>query len=243
LVVAAAQGKRGAAWRLLHWIGEDNREALEAIRICSDARLFERLLEWLALGTWAGKPFKVPLALRQPPLRNRVRALFLSAAPAGLSQQVLLGGLRDARPALNAEAAHLLGMLGESAVPTLLEAARSPEAGARWHALRLLGSFHERRGLPIMVQALADHDYSVAWMAARTLSTMGTPVVRPILHLLSTAPLTPWLMETSAYALHAQHHPQLRSFLEPVLRAMRSVEYRIEVPLAVEHALATLPGS
>lgn len=242
LVAAAAQGKRGAAWRLLHWIGEDNREALEAMQNCSDARLFEHLLEWLALGTWAGKPFKVPTALRQPSLRNKVRVLILSAAPAGLPQQVLLAGLRDARPALSAEAAHLLGMLGEPAIPTLLEAARSPEAGARWQALRLLGSFHDQRALPVLVQFLADNDYSVAWMAARALAGMGTPVVRPILHLLITAPLTPWLMETSGYALRARRNSQLRPFLEPVLRAMHSVDYRIEVPLAVEQALATLPG-
>jgi hypothetical protein len=304
LVVAAAQDKRGAAWRLLHWIGEDNPEALEAIRSFPDQRLLERLLEWLALGTWAGKSFRVPSTLRQPHVRNKVRTLFLLVAPEGVSQRVLLAGLRDARPALRAEAAQVLGILGdpattpalldalrdtvpevrlqaakalgrlqqpeaapalvaalgthdealagqvhavlaqmgEAAIPPLLEAARSSDAWVRWHALRVLGEFHDQRALPVLVQALADSDYAVAWVSARALAAMGTPAVRPILHLLITAPLTPWLMETAAYALRYQHNRQLRPFLAPVIRAMHSTDYRIQVPLAVEHALATLPG-
>jgi hypothetical protein len=305
LVADAAQGKRGAAWRLLHWIGENNQEAVESIRRFPDAQLFERLLEWLALGTWAGKPFRVPLALRQPHFRTKVRTLFLLGAPGGLPQQVLLAGLRDARPALRREAAHVLGILddptaalallealqdsasevrvqaaqalgrlkqpelapalvaalnahdealanqvrvaltqiGEAATPPLLEAARSRDTWVRWHALRILSELHDPRGLPVFVQALADNDYAVAWMAARALAAIGTPAVRSVLRLLMTAPLTPWLMETAAYALRHQHNKQLRPALEPVIHAMRSTDYRIEVPLAVERALAALTES
>src|ERR1051326_1884796 len=62
LVGLAAQGKRGAAWRLLHWVEEDTPEAIDAIRRFSDRRLLDLLLEWLALGTWGRKPFQVPRA-------------------------------------------------------------------------------------------------------------------------------------------------------------------------------------
>lgn len=307
LVAAAAQGKRGAAWRLLHWIGEESREALAAIRRFPDESLLWHLLEWLALGTWVGKPFRVPPAMRQPHFRTQVRTLFLPGpgVPEGLARQVLFAGLRDARPAVREQAAHLLGILGDpatapdllnalhdaspavrvqaakalgrlqlpeavpalvealhmhdealasqvrlallqlgaSVIPTLLEAARSPDAWVRWHVLRVLGSLHDQRGLPALVQALADNDYAVAWMAARELAAMGTPVVRPVLHLLMTAPLTPWLMETAAYVLRRQHQQQLQPVLAPVIRAMHSTDYRIEVPLAVEQALAQLPAS
>ncbi len=305
LLVAAAQGKRRAAWRLLHGIGEESQAAIEAIRTCPDEQLFTHFLEWLALGTWAGKPFRAPLALHQPHMRTRVRTLFLLVAPEGMSQRVLLAGLRDTRPAVRAEAAHLLGMLGDpatapalfqalhdsapevriqaaqalghlqqpelvpelvaalhahdealasqvraaliqigkAATPAMLEAARSPDAWVRWHALRVLGDLRDPRALPVLVQALADNDYAVAWMAARDLATMGTQVVRPVLHLLMTAPLTPWLMETAAYVLRGQQTSPLRPLLEPVIHAMHSTDYRIEVPLAVQQALAALPES
>src|SRR5579885_1257569 len=60
LVAGAVEGKRGAAWRLFHWIEQDRPEAIEAVKNCRDRRLWELLLEWLALGTWAGRPFHVP---------------------------------------------------------------------------------------------------------------------------------------------------------------------------------------
>ncbi|HEU5367568.1 MAG TPA: hypothetical protein VFU69_03855 [Ktedonobacterales bacterium] len=50
LAALAVQGKRGAAWRLLHWIGEDHPEAIDVIRQFPDRRLLELLLEWLARG-------------------------------------------------------------------------------------------------------------------------------------------------------------------------------------------------
>src|SRR6266496_6806012 len=73
----AAAGRRGAAWRLLHWIMENNPQAVVAVSSFDDDRLAQRLLEFVALGTWAGKPFVVPVPLRSPYARTRLRTLFL----------------------------------------------------------------------------------------------------------------------------------------------------------------------
>lgn len=304
LVAQAAQGKRGAAWRLLHWIGEDNREAIEAVKQYPQGRLLELLLEWLAVGTWAGKPFQVPRAMRQPHFRTQVRTLFLSGsgAPEGLVRQVLCAGLRHPQAAVRETAAHLLGILGNPettpdlvealrdplsavrvqasralgrlhasqaasalvsalnyhdevlasqvrqtllqlgpvAVHPLIAAARSPDAWVRWHALRALGELHDGRGLPALVEGLADSDHAVAWMAARALASIGAPVVEMVLRLLLRVPDTPQLMETAAYVLRAQRNRQLKGVLEPVIRSMHDVDYRVAMPLAVERALAGL---
>src|SRR2546428_8244699 len=56
----AAAGRRGAAWRLMHWIMEDDPRAVIAVSSLEDDRLAQNLLEFIALGTWAGKPFVVP---------------------------------------------------------------------------------------------------------------------------------------------------------------------------------------
>src|SRR5260370_24235785 len=60
LAQEAAEGPRGAAWRLMHLIMEGDPHAIVAVTSLDDDRLAQYLLEFLALGTWAGKPFVPP---------------------------------------------------------------------------------------------------------------------------------------------------------------------------------------
>src|SRR3989442_13374610 len=69
----AAAGRRGAAWRLLHWIMENDPRAVVAVSSLDDDRLARNLLEFIAVGTWAGKPFVIPAPLRSPHTRTRLR--------------------------------------------------------------------------------------------------------------------------------------------------------------------------
>src|SRR5579871_3682812 len=76
LAQQAAEGQRGAAWRLLQLLSEDNAYASAALISSNDDRLTKYLLEFIALGTWAGKPFVVPQRLRSPYTRMRLRIYF-----------------------------------------------------------------------------------------------------------------------------------------------------------------------
>src|SRR5438067_2085948 len=51
----AAAGRRGAAWRLLYWIMENDPRAVIAVSSIEDDRLAHHLLEFIAIGTWAGR--------------------------------------------------------------------------------------------------------------------------------------------------------------------------------------------
>jgi hypothetical protein len=307
LAYAAAQGQRKAAWRLIQHIAEDNPEAIAAVACYPQGRLLGLFLEWLALGTWAGKSMRLPAEINLPHARTKVRTLFLPGpgAPQRVVKDVLCDGLRHPRSEVRETAAHLLGLLedpsaepdliaalrdpssavcvqaakalgrlrtpqaasalvnalsfhdealasqarvalvqlGVSVEPLLMQAAHSPDAWVRWHALRALGEFHDARCMPALVEALADNDYAVAWMAARELAKMGMPVVEPILRLLLRVSATPQLMETAAYVLRAQRNPQLKSVLEPVIRSMHDVDYRVAMPLEVGRALKSLARS
>src|SRR5437899_89915 len=66
LAQEAAEGRRGAAWRLLHQIMEGDPRAIAAVTSLDDDRLAQHLLEFIALGTWSGKPFVAPLSVRTP---------------------------------------------------------------------------------------------------------------------------------------------------------------------------------
>src|SRR6266851_7271854 len=98
----AAAGRRGAAWRLLHWIMENDPRAVIAVSSLDDDRLAQNLLEFIAVGTWAGKPFVVPVQLRSALARTRLRTLFLPGAGIDSirSMRVAMLAVHDKRPAV-----------------------------------------------------------------------------------------------------------------------------------------------
>src|SRR6266849_6497706 len=102
LAQEAAEGPRGAAWRLMHLIMEGDPRAIVAVTSLDDDRLAQYLLEFLALGTWAGKPFVPPLSVRTPHAKTRLRTLFLPAS--GMEPvralRILLAAVHDKRSAM-----------------------------------------------------------------------------------------------------------------------------------------------
>jgi len=300
----AAAGRRGAAWRLLHWIMENNPQAVVAVSSFDDDRLAQRLLEFVALGTWAGKPFVVPVPLRSPYARTRLRTLFLpgSGIDSIRAERVLATSMHDRRPAIRETAANILGILGAStaapvlidalrdpvpavqlqaaralgrvknpaavpallsalqqadeqlgsqifaslvklgpaAVPALIETSASSSPWMRWNCVRALGAIRDYRALPVLVRELADTDHSIAWMAAKGLVQFGRLSVGPVLRLLMSAQVTPWLVETSSYVLSNQHDLKLKPYLEPVIEHMHGVAFRVATTHYAHKALTQL---
>ncbi len=189
LAALAVQGKRGAAWRLLHWIGEDSQEAIEAIRQFPDRHLLELLLEWLALGAWAGKPLKVPRAMRQPHLRTQVRTLFLpgSGAPEDVVKAVLIAGLHHPQEAVRETAAHLLGIVGEpSTAVHLADALHDPASEVRVQAAKALGRLRVPGVAAALVEALRYHDEALASQIHQTLLGLESAAVPALIEATSS---------------------------------------------------------
>src|SRR5215472_4970462 len=149
----AAAGKRGAAWRLMVWIMENDPRAIVAVSSLDDDRLAQNLLEFIALGTWAGKPFVVPVPLRSSLAKTRLRTLFLPGAgiDSVRSERVAMSAARDKRPAVRETAIYILGLLESPvATPLLVQAMNDPIPAVRMQAAKSLG----RVGDPAAVQAL-----------------------------------------------------------------------------------------
>src|SRR5258708_17307972 len=118
LAQAAADGRRGAAWRLLYWIMENDPRAVIAVSSLEDDRLGQHLLEFIAIGTWAGKPFVIPKPLRSAHARTRLRTLFLPGAgmePAR-AERILFSALNDQRSTMRATATQT-PVISDSPVP------------------------------------------------------------------------------------------------------------------------------
>ncbi len=302
----AAAGRRGAAWRLMLWIMENDPRAVVAVSSLDDDRLAENLLGFIATGTWAGKPFVVPIPLRTAHARTRLRTLFLpgSGIEYERAERVLLAHAQDKNPAMRETVAHLLGIigspsatsllidalsdavpgvrlqaakalgrvgdaeavpvllkalrgadeqmssqifaslvrLGSLAVPALIQKSKSSSAHIRWNCIRALGEIHDRRALPVLVEALQDNDHSVAWMAAKSLPQFGKASLKPVLELLIRAAMTPWLAETASYVLnsYARRDTEAKPILEPLMQRMRGTGFRVGTAVAAQRTLKEL---
>lgn len=180
----AAEGRRGAAWRLLHRVMANDPRALEAITLSRDARLVRHVLEFIALGTWAGQPFDVPASLRTPYARTRLRTLFVpqSGFEVAVSEPLLLAALHDPRLAVRETAIHLLGIMGSSsAVPQLLTALHDPVPTIREQAIKALGRTGSPDAVPALLHALHGSDERQGSQVFQALVSLGHVAVPGLL--------------------------------------------------------------
>ena len=157
----AAAGHRGAAWRLLYWIMENDPRAVEAVDSQQDDRLVQHLLEFIALGTWARKHFVVPPPLRSSYARMRLYTLFLPrpSMERVQTERVFLQAAHDQRPALREAALNILGVMGTpNALPVLIDALHDPAHAVRLQAIKGLERLGSADAIPALVQALSGAD-------------------------------------------------------------------------------------
>src|SRR5207302_6126817 len=179
----AAVGRRGAAWRLLYWIMENDPRAVVAVSSLDDDRLAQNLLEFIAVGTWAGKPFVVPVPLRSAYARTRLRTLFLPEAGMdyGRAERVLLSRVHDKQPAMRETVAYILGIVGSpAATPAMIEALRDPVPAVRLQAAKALGRTGNEAAVPALLGALPGADDQLGSQIFSALIKLG-PLAVPAL--------------------------------------------------------------
>lgn len=202
----AAAGRRGAAWRLLHWIMENDPRAVVAVSSLDDDRLAQNLLEFIAMGTWAGKPFVIPAPLRSQYTRTRLRTLFLPGAGIDSirSQRVAMSAARDKRPAVRETAIYILGILESPvAAPVLIEALNDPLPSVRMQAAKALGRVGNPAAVPALLNALRGSDEQVGSQIFSALVRLDRAAV-PALMEASTSN-TAWVRWQCMRALGAIH--------------------------------------
>jgi HEAT repeat protein len=202
LAQEAATGRRGAAWRLLHWIMNDDPRAVVAVASLDDDRLAQLLLEFIALGTWAGKPFVVPPALRSGHARTRLRILFHPAAgmdPARATR-VLLAAVHDRRPEMRQTAIHILGIIDcREATPLLIAALNDPMQGVRIQAAKALGRVGDASAIPPLLNTLRGTDEQLGSQILQSLVQLGGLSVPALLNESSSS--SAWMRWHSIRAL------------------------------------------
>ncbi len=180
----AATGRRGAAWRLMVWIMENDPRAVIAVSSLDDDRLARNLLEFIAEGTWAGKPFVVPVLLRSALARTRLRTLFLPGAgiDSVRSLRVTMAAARDRRPAVRETAIYILGILeNPTAARVLIEALNDPVPTVRMQAAKALGRVGDPAAVPPLLNALRGADEQVGSQIFSALVRLGRAAIPALL--------------------------------------------------------------
>src|SRR6266566_6546181 len=200
----AAAGRRGAAWRLMHWIMEDDPRAVIAVSSLEDDRLAQNLLEFIALGTWAGKPFVVPVLLRSGLARTRLRTLFLPGAgiDSVRAQRIAMSGARDKRPAVRETAIYILGLLESPvATPILIQALNDQVPAVRMQAAKALGRVGDPAAVPALLNALRSADEQFGSQIFSALVKLDRAAVPALLE--TSASNSTWMRWQSIRALGA----------------------------------------
>jgi HEAT repeats len=180
----AAVGRRGAAWRLLVWIMENDPRAIIAVSSLDDDRLAQNLLEFIALGTWAGKPFVVPVPLRSALARTRLRTLFLPGAGIDSirAERVAMSATRDKRPAVRETAIYILGLIESPvATPMLIQALNDQQPSVRMQAVKALGRVGDPTAVPALLGSLQGADEQLGSQIFSALVRLGRVAVPALL--------------------------------------------------------------
>jgi hypothetical protein len=186
------------------WIIQNDPRAVIAVSSLDDDRLAQNLLEFIALGTWAGKPFVVPVQLRTPLARTRLRTLFVPGAGIDSirAQRVAMSAARNKRPAMRETAIYILGLLESPvATPVLIQALEDPAPAVRMQAAKALGRVGDPAAVPALLTALQSADEQVASQIFSALVRLGRVAV-PALLKTSTSSST-WMRWQSIRALGA----------------------------------------
>src|SRR6266576_1458998 len=192
----AAAGRRGAAWRLLYWSMENDPRAVIAVSSIEDDRLAHHLLEFIAIGTWAGKPFVVPRPLRSAFARTKLRTLFLpeSGMEPARAEHVLLSGMSDKRPGVRETAVHILGIVGSrAATPQLIAALQDPVPGVKIQAVKALGRVGDSSAVSALLKALPGSDEQMGSQIFTSLVQLGHAAVPALMEAsISNSAWTRW---------------------------------------------------
>lgn len=144
------------------------------------------------------------------------------------------------------QARETLVAIGKRAVPHLARALKSPNVQRRQEAARTLTVVPDQAAVPALIDALADSDDSVRWLAAQALSALGRPALPALLHALTDHKASVYMcqrVDGGAYhAIYRLAHANPDLPLGRLLKAFHDYEPAISVPVAAEDVLNRLRG-
>ena len=135
--------------------------------------------------------------------------------------------------------------IGEPAVEYLIKAFKTESVPTHWEAAKALSLIGDPKSVRSLVQALEDNAFSIRWLAAEGLITVGYCSLAPLLEALVNRSESVRLREGAHHVLHdlVSRHLLDRTSIEhikPVLAALKNSAPASTVPIVAHRALNAL---
>jgi HEAT repeat protein len=157
-----------------------------------------------------------------------------------IDPEILIAALDDTHDAARRDARHALVAMGKAAVPSLIEALKSPSDQVRWEATKALCEIEDPDTVPVLIRTLEDEDFGIRWLAAKGLSEMNLKCLKPLLKVLMEKGDNDLVREGAHHVFVNLNKGELRKFVTPLLSALERPAPRVQAPVAAMHALELL---
>lgn len=163
----------------------------------------------------------------------------------GKSIEQLISDLGSDDGMVRQRARYALTQIGEPAVDALIRAFQEKNNPTHYEAAKTLSGIGSTKAIATLINALQDEDFSVRWVAAEGLISIGEPSIRPLLIAMELHAESGRLREGVHHVLHdwitrKLIDEQMRKILLPVLDAYRNFEPAVSTRLAAIEALKQL---
>lgn len=98
-----------------------------------------------------------------------------------IAGEYLARALQDPDCGVRWKAAEALGRIGKGALPYLVQALHDPDPDVRWRAALAIGDTDEEKGIPALIETLADGDRYVQGRAIIALARYGAVSIQPLI--------------------------------------------------------------
>ncbi len=130
--------------------------------------------------------------------------------------------------------------LGGSAVRPVVDLLKHPLQHVRWEACKTLEGIAHPSAAGPLVEALADSDRDVCWVAGTALIPLGRDGLKALLVALLDKDRVMVLQPGSHHVVHELSRGELKECVGPLLEALSGPEVELTVPVAAERILQTL---
>jgi len=130
--------------------------------------------------------------------------------------------------------------MGRDAVPHLVRVLRDYEGWRRWEAVKALGQVHSPESTEALVEALADRDFDIRYLAAKGLIHHGNSALIPLMDGLISHSKSSSFRDGARHVLSDFSHSGSRKLLSPLIDAFKGPAPALEVPLEAQKVLDKL---
>lgn len=162
----------------------------------------------------------------------------MSEANVSIEEQVK--SLASPDPVARQTARQRLIETGIPAVGPVVELLKHPQPHVRWEACKVLGGIGDPSAGPALVEAMAERDQDVRWVAGEALIAMGRKGLEPLLSALSDSKRVAALQASAHHVVHDLAKGPSGEALQPLLEALSGADPELSVPVAAEAALEKL---